>query len=176
MSPKETATRVEVCFVCLGNICRSPTAAGIMAHLVRQHGLHQAIGVDSAGTAGYHVGDLPDPRARAEARRRGADIDDPARQFSRADLERFDLVLAMDNDNLARLEHLAGGDPTRARLALLRSFDPAAPPGAEVPDPYYGGDDGFAEVFELVGGRLLGPTRARGDHLGPPARRVAGRH
>lgn len=132
-----------------------------MAHLVRQHGLHHAVGVDSAGTAGYHVGDLPDPRARAEARRRGVDIDDPARQFVRSDLERFDLVLAMDHDNLAGLERLAGGGSPRARLALLRSFDPKAPPGAEVPDPYYGGEDGFARVFDLVEAACRGLL----DHL-----------
>jgi protein-tyrosine phosphatase len=141
---------VRVCFVCLGNICRSPTAAGVLRHRLAEAGLDHLVEVDSAGTASYHVGDLPDSRARAEARRRGIDIDDLGRQFRAADLDTFDLVLAMDDENVAALLRLAETDDHRGKVRLLRSFDPDAPPGAAVPDPYYGADDGFAEVFDLV--------------------------
>jgi protein-tyrosine phosphatase len=153
--------QVSVCFVCLGNICRSPTAAGVMRHRLAEAGLAHAVEVDSAGTAGYHVGDLPDGRARAEARRRGVDIDDRGRQFDRSDLDRFDLVVAMDHENVADLRRLATTDEHHAKIRLLREFDAEAPPGAPVPDPYYGGDDGFAEVFDLVDAACLGLI----DHL-----------
>jgi protein-tyrosine phosphatase len=145
--PDRRAPAVRICFVCLGNICRSPTAHGVMARLVADAGLAAAVAVDSAGTAAYHVGELPDERARAAARRRGIDLDHPARQFVAADLDRFDLVIAMDAENLRRLQQLAGRR-ARPRLALLRSFDPAAEPGAEVPDPWYGGEAGFEEVLD----------------------------
>jgi protein-tyrosine phosphatase len=147
---------VRLCFVCLGNICRSPTAAGVMRHLVREAGLHDQVLVESAGTAGYHIGELPDRRARAEARRRGVDIDDPAQQFRREHFDTFDLVLAMDADNLRDLHRLAPTPEHREKVVLLRRFDPAAPDGAEVPDPYYGGDDGFRDVFDLVGAACAG--------------------
>jgi protein-tyrosine phosphatase len=138
---------MRICFVCLGNICRSPTAHGVMARLVADAGLGGAITVDSAGTAAYHIGELPDERSRAAARRRGIELSHRARQFERADLDRFDLVVAMDQHNLRHLQRMLGGraGPT---LALLRSFDPAAEPGAEVPDPWDGGEDGFEEVLD----------------------------
>ena len=138
---------MKICFVCLGNICRSPTAHGVMARLVDDAGLTAAIAIDSAGTAAYHVGELPDERSRAAARRRGIELTHRARQFIRADLDRFDLVVAMDLMNLGRLKELAG-DRTAPPLVLLRSFDPTAEPGAEVPDPWGGGDDGFEEVLD----------------------------
>jgi protein-tyrosine phosphatase len=143
---------MRLCFVCLGNICRSPTAHGVMARLVAEAGLGAAgrgavIEVDSAGTAAYHVGELPDERSRAAARRRGIVLDHRARQFTAADLDRFDLVVAMDGQNLQRLRQLAGGR-TQPPIVLLRSFDPTAASGAEVPDPWGGGDDGFEEVLD----------------------------
>ncbi|TMQ02814.1 MAG: low molecular weight phosphotyrosine protein phosphatase [Deltaproteobacteria bacterium] len=138
---------MRICFVCLGNICRSPTAHGVMQRLVADAGLSDAITVDSAGTADYHIGELPDERTRAAARRRGVELTHRGRQFTRADLDRFDLVVAMDAQNLQRLRQLAGGRTTPA-LVLLRSFDPTAAPGAEVPDPWGGGDAGFEEVFD----------------------------
>ncbi len=140
---------VSVCFVCLGNICRSPTAAGVMRHLVREAGLESSIRVESAGTAGYHTGEPPDRRARSVAARRGIDIDNRGKQFKREDFARYDYVLAMDRANLDDLKRLAGRDELAQKLRLLRSFDPASPPGAAVPDPYYGGDDGFDEVLDL---------------------------
>jgi protein-tyrosine phosphatase len=140
---------VSVCFVCLGNICRSPTAEGVMRHLVREAGLEEAVRVDSAGTGSWHVGDSPDRRARAAGARRGIEIAGAARQFQRADFARFDYVLAMDGENFANLEKLAPNAEARKKLHLLRSFDPASPADSSVPDPYYGGAEGFDEVIEL---------------------------
>jgi protein-tyrosine phosphatase len=140
---------VSVCFVCLGNICRSPTAEGVMRHLVRQAGLDGKIDVDSAGTAGYHSGEAPDARARACGKRRGIEIAGRARQFKSADFGRFDYVLAMDRSNFEDLEELAEKVQATERLHLLRAFDPESPRGAGVPDPYYGGDDGFDDVFDI---------------------------
>lgn len=140
---------VRVCFVCLGNICRSPTAEGVMRHLVREAGLEGKIEVDSAGTAGYHSGEPPDSRARAAGKRRGVVISGRARRFEASDFERFDYVLAMDRTNLQDLRRLAAGARTKAHVELLRSFDPESPEGASVPDPYYGGDEGFDEVFDI---------------------------
>lgn len=139
--------RIRICFVCLGNICRSPTAHGVMVRLVTEAGLGAAIEVDSAGTAAYHVGELPDERSRVAARRRGIELTHRARQFTAADLDRFDLVVAMDGQNLHRLRQLAGGR-SHPPIALLRSFDPTAAPGAEVPDPWSGGDAGFEDVLD----------------------------
>lgn len=146
---RPTSEPVRVCFVCLGNICRSPTAAGVMRHHVRAAGLDEVIIVESAGTAGYHIGELPDDRSRAEARRRGVDIDDAAWQFRGQHFDEFDLVLAMDDENMRNLHRLSADPDHHAKVRLLRSYDPEAPPGAPVPDPYYGGADGFAAVFDL---------------------------
>jgi protein-tyrosine phosphatase len=101
--------------------------------------------VDSCGIGGWHVGELPDPRTVAAARRRGLELTHRARKLHPRDLDTFDYVLAMDGEHLAALSSRAG----RAKVALLRSFEPGAAPGAEVPDPYYGGDDGFEEVLDL---------------------------
>jgi protein-tyrosine phosphatase len=139
--------RIRLCFVCLGNICRSPTAHGVMERLVAEAGLGAAIEIDSAGTGAYHVGELPDERSRAAARRRGIELTHRARQFTAADLDRFDLVVAMDGQNLDRLRQLAGGR-ARPPIVLLRSFDSIAAPGAEVPDPWGGDGDGFEQVLD----------------------------
>jgi protein-tyrosine phosphatase len=156
---------VRVCFVCLGNICRSPTAAGIMRQRVADSGLDGDIEVHSAGTAGYHIGELPDERARAEARRRGVDIDDPGQQFQGLDFDTFDLIVAMDHDNVAQLERLARTDDHHERIVLLRRYDEDAPPDAEVPDPYYGGEDGFRDVFDLIDAACRGLLDSlRTDH------------
>lgn len=140
---------VSVCFVCLGNICRSPTAEGVMRHLVREAGLEGAVRVDSAGTGNWHVGESPDRRASAAGRRRGIEVSGAARQFRRADFERFDYVLAMDGTNYDDLVELAPNAEAKKKIHLLRSFDPASPANAPVPDPYYGGVEGFDEVVEL---------------------------
>lgn len=139
---------MRICFVCLGNICRSPTAEGVMRALVTKAGLADSIVIDSAGTGAWHIGEQPDPRTQEAAARRGIELDHLARQFTRADFDRFDLVLAMDRANLEVLERLAG-TRTHPDVRLLRSFDPTAPAGAEVPDPYYaGGRAGFEEVLD----------------------------
>ena len=142
----------RICFVCLGNICRSPTAEGIMRTLVVHHGLEGVVEVDSAGTGGWHVGEPPDDRAVAESARRGIDISGlRGRQVHAGDFAFFDLLVAMDESNLADLADLAPDDEARARARRLREFDPAsAGDDLDVPDPYYGGDDGFARVHELV--------------------------
>jgi protein-tyrosine phosphatase len=141
------ARRVGVSFVCLGNICRSPTAEAIMRHLVRAEGLEDRILIDSAGTGGWHVGEPRDARSAAVGRRRGMPLGGAARQWARSDFARFDYVLAMDRQNLADLVRLAPDEAARAKVRLLRSFDPGADHD-EVPDPYYGGPDGFDRVFD----------------------------
>lgn len=167
------ADPVRLCFVCLGNICRSPTAEGVMRHLVAKAGLTERIEVDSAGTAGWHEGDHPDRRTRAEAQRRGIDLSGlRGRQFGADDFARFDLVLAMDHDNLVDLASLAPDDDARASIELLRAFDPAADSDADlaVPDPYYGGADGFAAVFDMVDRACRGLLdHVRTEQLDPPA-------
>lgn len=143
----ETVTRpFRVLAVCLGNICRSPTAEAAIREAAAARGI--AIEVDSAGTGGWHVGEPPDPRMRQAAGRLGLALDGTARQVSHTDFEDFDLIVAMDRRNLQDLTDLA---PPGAvdRIRLFRSFDPAAT-GLDVPDPYYGGDQGFVEVVAMV--------------------------
>jgi protein-tyrosine phosphatase len=111
--------------------------------------LSQQVSVESAGTADYHTGALPDRRARSAAKARGVALESRARQFLVEDFERLDYVLAMDAENERNLKRLAPDARARAKVRLLRSFDPSAPPGAPVPDPYYGGDDGFEHVLDL---------------------------
>jgi protein-tyrosine phosphatase len=141
---------MRLVFVCLGNICRSPTAHGVMRHLVREAGLADQISVDSAGTGDWHLGEPPDVRTQATAKRRGVALDHRAQRFTAKDFARYDLILAMDRNNQRDLERMAPTDADRAKVRLLRSFDPAAPKDAEVPDPYYGGAQGFEEVYDVV--------------------------
>jgi len=140
---------VRICFVCLGNICRSPTAEAVMRHLVVGAGLEHQILIESAGTGDWHVGQPRDRRSRAVGQARGIPLSGEARQFVAADFDRYTHVLAMDRGNRDELLKMARGAQDRAKVALLRSFDPAAPPDAEVPDPYYGGAGGFDEVFDI---------------------------
>ena len=112
-------------------------------------GLAERVTVDSAGTGGWHVGELPDPRTRAAAARRGIELAHRGRQFRRDDFGRFDLILAMDAANHRALLAMAADAGARAKVRLLRSYDPSAPDGAEVPDPYYGGGDGFERVLDI---------------------------
>jgi len=140
---------IRVCFVCLGNICRSPTAAGIMRHILAEEGLAESISVESAGTGDWHVGQRPDARAMETARRRGFSLPGRAQQFARPHFEAFDYIVAMDRSNRAALLALTEDEESRAKVRLLRDFDPGSPPEAEVPDPYYGGPDGFEKVFDI---------------------------
>ncbi len=140
---------LRVCFVCLGNICRSPTAEAVFREMVDSAHLSDQIDVDSAGTGSYHIGEQADARARAAGQRRGYKLVGRARQFSHKDFERFDYVLAMDQDNLRSLRSLAPSDAAKKKIRLLRAYDSTAQPGAEVPDPYYGGPGGFDEVIDI---------------------------
>lgn len=150
---------IRLCFVCLGNICRSPTAEGIMLHLVRDAGLADHFSIDSAGTSAYHVDEPPDPRSFATAKARGVHLPSRARQFVRVDFERFDYVLAMDQQNHVNLRRLTPDPAAHAKVHLLRRFDPRTPGGADVPDPYYGGADGFEQVFDICEAACRGLLR-----------------
>ena len=120
-----------------------------MRHLVDQEGMSDRIKVDSAGTGDWHVGDPPDRRARAVGAARGIPLSGAAQQFTAADFERYDHVLAMDRSNRDDLLRMAPGPAEKAKVRLLRSFDASASPDADVPDPYYGGARGFEEVFDI---------------------------
>ena len=140
---------MNILFVCLGNICRSPSAEAVLRAIAAREAPELSIEVDSAGTAGYHIGDPPDSRSQAAAHRRGYDMSPlRARVVEPADFERFDLVLAMDENNYAVLRQRA---PTayRERVKLFLDFAPDCGM-SEVPDPYYGGPSGFEHVLDLV--------------------------
>jgi protein-tyrosine phosphatase len=137
----------------MGNICRSPTAEGTMRDVLLEAGLESRVEVDSAGTGAWHVGESADPRARAAARRRGIELHSIARQVTGEDLDSFDLVLAADAANQRDLMALAGNDPQRrAKVRRLREFDQESVKTGDldVPDPYYGGADGFDDVLDIV--------------------------
>ena len=141
--------KIRVLMVCLGNICRSPTAEAMLRRKVHEAGLDERVEVDSAGTSDYHVGSPPDRRAVAHGERRGLRMQHlRGRRVERADFERFDWILAMDEDNLADLKRLRPAG-SRAHVALLMSFAPEAG-SREVPDPYGGGADGFERVLDLT--------------------------
>jgi protein-tyrosine phosphatase len=140
---------VKVLFVCMGNICRSPTAEGVFKGLVEKAGLADRIVSDSAGTHDYHVGEAPDARAQSAALARGYDLSPLcARQVSRRDFQDFDYVLAMDEANLAQLKRLC--PPERAGKVKLFMEFAGEGAGREVPDPYYGGAQGFERVLDMV--------------------------
>ncbi|MDT4839733.1 Low molecular weight protein-tyrosine-phosphatase YfkJ [compost metagenome] len=139
---------MRVLFVCLGNICRSPTAEGVLLHKLREAGLAATVQVDSAGTGDWHVGKAPDARTRVAAQRRGYDLSQlRARQVAVEDFGRFDLILAMDTSNLANLHGLRPADAVAELDLFLRRYQLALD---EVPDPYYGGEEGFEAVLDLV--------------------------
>ena len=139
---------MRILFVCLGNICRSPTAEGVMHRKLAQSGLAQQVSIDSAGTAAWHSGKQPDPRTRAAASRRGYALDGlRARAVEPADFERFDLILAMDQENLRNLRRM---QPQGSRAELDLFLRRGGLRQLEVPDPYYGGEDGFEQVLDMV--------------------------
>ncbi|MBK1633711.1 phosphotyrosine protein phosphatase [Thiohalocapsa halophila] len=146
-----STAKVKVLFVCMGNICRSPTAQGVFRKLVEEAGLAEVIEIDSAGTHAYHLGEPPDPRARETALRRGIDLADlRARRAVAEDFELYDYVLAMDQDNYHALSGICPpGRGLERRLALLMDYAPQARM-REVPDPYYGATGGFESVFDMV--------------------------
>jgi protein-tyrosine phosphatase len=140
---------VRVLFVCLGNICRSPTAEGVFRKLVIEEGLVELIEIDSAGTHAYHIGEPPDARAQAAARRRGVDLSQlRGRQALAEDIERFDYVLAMDRENYENLLDISPEGLTH-KVKLFMEFAPHRPE-REVPDPYFGGPAGFDRVLDMI--------------------------
>jgi protein-tyrosine phosphatase len=141
--------KVKVLFVCLGNICRSPLAEAIFKHKIREKGLEHLVEADSCGTSNYHIGSQPDPRTLANASRNGVVIDHCGRQFGAEDFEKFDFILAMDNSNYQNILRLPGSANFAGKVQLMRNFDPENK-GAEVPDPYYGGEKGFQDVFDIL--------------------------
>ncbi|WP_442816367.1 low molecular weight protein-tyrosine-phosphatase [Streptomyces sp. NBC_01233] len=140
----------RVCFVCTGNICRSPMAESVFRAHVARAGLEDLVEVDSAGTGGWHEGDGADPRTVSVLGAAGYEQDHRARQFRSAWFERLDLVIALDAGHLRDLRALAPTPQDAAKIRLLRSYDPAAAAESDVPDPYYGSLDGFEECLELV--------------------------
>lgn len=158
----------RVLFVCLGNICRSPSAEAVFRDRVATAGLAGSVEADSAGTAGWHTGKPADPRAMAAARARGIAITGTARQVEPSDFERFDLIVAMDAANRSDLLALAAADP--AKIRTMREF--AGEPGLDVPDPYHGEDDGFEQVLDILERSCDGlieqlSSRRAGNHGSP---------
>lgn len=139
----------KLLFVCLGNICRSPSAENIMNHLIEQVGLRDSIICDSAGTGGYHIGSPPDRRMAAAAARRGIMLKGQARQFQKSDFEAFDLILAMDRENYKDILSLDRAGKYSDKVKLMCEFA-SHHNEQEVPDPYYGGPEGFNQVIDLL--------------------------
>ena len=140
----------RICFVCLGNIVRSPLGENLFKHLAQQAGVADQYEVDSAGTGSWHVGESPDRRMRQVAAQYGLKYDGRARQFRQNDFDDFDLIIAMDTENRAHLRHLCRSAQDTAKIHLMREFDPQPDPNLSVPDPYYGGIDGFEKVYRIV--------------------------
>lgn len=150
MADSASEQKIAVLFVCLGNICRSPLADGIFRKRVEEADLADRFEIDSAGTGNWHVGERPDQRMRRTARRYGISLDHQrARQVGPEDFDEFDHLFAMDRDNLDKIEQAAEEHDATAEIHLFRDFDPD-PGDGEVPDPYYRGQDGFEEVYEIV--------------------------
>lgn len=140
--------QVTVLFVCLGNICRSPLAEGLFKKHVHDAGLGHRFHIDSCGTSNYHIGDQPDPRTRKNAASNGLQLNHQARQLDTSDFSSFHYILAMDESNLDNIKRLDGWE-NHENIHLMRAFDPQGYNKA-VPDPYFGGDKGFQEVYEIL--------------------------
>jgi len=160
--------KVRICFVCLGNIVRSPLAENLFRYHAEERRVSHKYQIDSAGTSNWHIGEPPDPRMSRVAAKRDVNIDGTARQFKISDFIRFDLIIPMDNNNYDTLMALAQTPEARNKIHLLREFDPIPDSGSSVPDPYYGGILGFEEVFDIIDRSTLGlleslETRMNGD-------------
>ncbi|MGV9274445.1 low molecular weight protein-tyrosine-phosphatase [Streptomyces griseosporeus] len=155
----------RVCFVCTGNICRSPMAESVFHARVVEAGLGGLVEVDSAGTGGWHGGEGADPRTVSVLEEAGYAIDHTARQFRPSWFSRLDLVIALDSGHLKALRRLAPTEEDAAKVRLLRSYDPAAGADLDVPDPYYGGVDGFEECLEMVEAASAGLLAAVREHV-----------
>ena len=139
----------KLLFVCLGNICRSPSAENIMNHLIQEAGLADKIICDSAGTSAYHIGSVPDRRMNSAAQEQGIELVGRARQFKPQDFERFDLILAMDRENYRDIMYLDGEGKYQDKVKMMCGYA-SDHPDKDVPDPYYGGEAGFRYVIELL--------------------------
>ena len=140
----------SILFICLGNICRSAAAEGIMKHLVEKKHLEDSFFIDSAGTSGWHVGELPDRRMRSHGADHGYDFSSRSRQFEREDFDRFDHIVVMDNENYHDIMSLARNDDDKQKVSRMVDYTRHHPTMHSVPDPYYGGDRGFELVIELL--------------------------
>lgn len=147
---KDLSRPVKVLFVCLGNICRSPAAEGIMKAVVESRGDSEGWVIDSAGTGNYHVGDLPDKRMRVHARRRGYELDHRCRQVTASDFDDFDLIVAMDASNERNLRRLAPTIEAEDKIVQMARFLDMATRYDHIPDPYYEGSEGFELVLDLL--------------------------
>lgn len=139
----------KLIFVCLGNICRSPTGEGVFQHLVNEKGLQPYFQIDSAGTSAFHIGEPANSKSQWTANQHNVKLHSRAQQFQQQDLEEYDLILAMDHENLQNIKRLDKNDAFDDKIKLMRDFDPFPDDGA-VPDPYYGGMQGFENVFQIV--------------------------
>lgn len=146
----EDNKKYNILFVCLGNICRSPAGQGVMERIVDERGLNDRIFIDSAGISSYHSGDLPDQRMRVHATRRGLNLTHRSRQVCSDDFERFDLILAMDDSNYDHLRRLANSPEEMDKVKRIASFFRQYRHWDCIPDPYYGGSEGFENVLDLL--------------------------
>ncbi|GGZ29463.1 protein-tyrosine-phosphatase [Echinicola pacifica] len=141
---------IKVLFVCLGNICRSPLAEAIFNHQITQEGLNNKFSSDSCGTSDYHIGELPDERSITTAQKHSISINHRGRQLNHADIRDFDYIIAMDHSNVKNIRKLMEGyNLSHSQILLMRKFQPQAD-SDEVPDPYYGGEDGFEKVYQIL--------------------------
>ena len=155
----------RVCFVCTGNICRSPMAESVFRARVQEAGLEDLVEIDSAGTGGWHEGDAADSRTVSVLDEHGYGTEHVARQFQPSWFARLDLVIALDSGHLKALRRLAPTEEDARKVRLLRAYDPAAGDDLDVPDPYYGGRDGFEECLEMVEAASTGLLAAVREHL-----------
>ncbi|MBL7812748.1 MAG: low molecular weight phosphotyrosine protein phosphatase [Bacteroidetes bacterium] len=139
----------RILFVCLGNICRSPLAEGLFLHHASQAGVQHLFEVDSAGTNGLHVGEDPDPRTRRNAAKHGIELNHKGRKFEKADFDNWDYILVMDKQNQHTVRTYTNDDLHLTKIHLLRNWDPISE-AQEVPDPWYGGEEGFEQVFQIL--------------------------
>ena len=142
--------KYKILFVCLGNICRSPAAQGMMEQIIAERRLEDRVSVDSAGIIGYHSGELPDKRMRVHARQRGLELQHLSRRVRRSDFEDFDLIIGMDNSNVDALRSLAATPDEERKIVQISKYFRHHPNNDCIPDPYYGGSAGFDLVLDLL--------------------------
>lgn len=149
-SPLHNQKKIKILFVCLGNICRSPAAEGIMIYKIKKHDLQDIIEVDSAGTSGWHQGELPDARMRAHGEKRGYDFSSRSRKIESSDLQTFDYIIVMDDSNYSNVKMLAQTEEEVKKIHLMTNFSVQYAHHDHIPDPYYGGSSGFELVLDLL--------------------------